>query len=85
MELSAVGFYYQLLPEYIDRMIAYLQEDDGLDQIVKSIVIHYYFAYLHPYFDGNGRMARLLQLWFLVRNGYTASLFIPFSAYITLY
>ena len=56
--------------------------DDGLDQVVKSIIIHYYFAYRHPYFDGNGRMARLLQLWYLVQIGYTSSLFIPFSAFI---
>ena len=63
-------------------MIDYVQKNDGLDQIIKSIVIHYYFAYLHPYFDGNGRMSRLLQLWYLVQKGYTSSLSIPFSAYI---
>jgi len=63
-------------------MIDYIYIDDGLDQVIKSIIIHYYFAYLHPYFDGNGRMARLLQFWYLVQIGYTSSLFIPFSAYI---
>jgi len=76
------GLNHQLLPQYIASMIDYIHRDDGLDQIIKSIVIHYYFAYLHPYFDGNGRMARLLQLWYLVQKGYTSSLFIPFSAYI---
>ena len=76
------GISYHLLPEYIVNMINYIHIDDGLDQIMKSIIIHYYFAYLHPYFDGNGRMARLLQLWYLVQIGYTSSLFIPFSAYI---
>lgn len=76
------GINYQLLPERIVEMIDYIHRDDGLDQVIKSIIIHYYFAYLHPYFDGNGRMARLLQLWYLVQIGYTSSLFIPFSAYI---
>ena len=76
------GISYHLLPEYIVNMINYIHIDDGLDQIMKSIIIHYYFAYLHPYFDGNGRMARLLQLWYLAQIGYTSSLFIPFSAYI---
>ena len=76
------GISYQLLPEYIVNMIEHIHLDDGLDQVIKSIIIHYYFAYLHPYFDGNGRMARLLQLWYLVQIGYTSSLFIPFSAYI---
>jgi len=81
-DIEHQGLKNQLLPEYIVNMIDYVQKDDGLDQIIKSIVIHYYFAYLHPYFDGNGRMSRLLQLWYLAQKGYTSSLFIPFSAYI---
>ena len=81
-DIEHQGISYQLLPEYIVNMIAYIHRDDGLDQIIKSIIVHYYFAYLHPYFDGNGRMSRLLQLWYLVQKGYTSSLFIPFSAYI---
>jgi len=76
------GLDHQQLPKYIGNMIEYIQCDDSLDQILKSIIIHYYFAYLHPYFDGNGRMSRLLQLWYLVQKGYTSSLFIPFSSYI---
>ena len=76
------GISYQLLPEYIVTMIDYIHSDDGLDQVIKSIILHYFFAYLHPYFDGNGRMSRLLQLWYLVQQGYTSSLFIPFSAFI---
>ncbi|AET70553.1 hypothetical protein Desor_5165 [Desulfosporosinus orientis DSM 765] len=81
-DIEHQGLKYQLLPEYIANMIDYMQKDDGLDHIIKSIVIHYYLAYLHPYFDGNGRMSRLLQLWYLVQKGYTSSLFIPFSVYI---
>ena len=40
------------------------------------------FAYYHPYFDGNGRTARLFHLWYLVQQGYPAALFTPFSRYI---
>ena len=32
----------------------------------KPVVIHFYIAFIHPYFDGNGRMARLVHLWFPV-------------------
>ena len=81
-DIKHQGLNYQLLPEYGAKMIDYLEKDEGLDQIIKSIIIHYYFAYLHPYFDGNGRMSRLVQLWYLVQKGYTSSLFIPFSSYI---
>ncbi|SDI01048.1 Fic family protein [Desulfosporosinus hippei] len=76
------GLSSQLLSQYMVNLIEYIRRDEGLDQVVKSIIIHYYLAYLHPYFDGNGRMARLIQLWYLVQIGYTSSLFIPFSAFI---
>jgi Uncharacterized conserved protein len=77
------GLHHEKLENYISSLISFIHDDDDkMDQILKSAVIHYYFAYLHPYFDGNGRMARLLQLWYLVQKGYTAALFIPFSAYV---
>ncbi len=76
------GLYWKLLPQYMDEFIKYINTDDELDQIVKSIIIHYYFAYMHPYFDGNGRMARLLQFWYLIQNGYSHVLYIPFSKFI---
>lgn len=77
------GIFHEALSAYVSDLIAFIHNDkDGIDQILKSAMIHYYFAYLHPYFDGNGRMARLLQLWYLVQKGYTATLFIPFSAYV---
>jgi len=76
------GINYRQLPEYVQNLIRFINTDDDLDQVVKSIIAHYYFAYLHPYFDGNGRMARLVQMWILLQKGYTSSLFVPFSAYI---
>ncbi|MDD2402438.1 MAG: Fic family protein [Clostridia bacterium] len=76
------GLSWKKIPKYMDDLINYINTNDDLDQVVKSIVIHYYFVYLHPYFDGNGRMARLLQLWYLVQMGYSQALFIPFSAFI---
>ena len=78
------GIHHEKLSACVSNLISFICDDSGkADQVLKSVVIHYYFAYLHPYFDGNGRMARLLQLWYLVQKGYTAALFIPFSAYIS--
>ena len=53
-----------------------------MNDLVKSAIIHFYVAFLHPYFDGNGRMARLLHLWYLVQNGYPSALFTAFSSLI---
>jgi Fic family protein len=50
--------------------------------VIKSIIIHFWFAYLHPFVDGNGRMARLLFYWFLIKNGYWAFSYLPISTII---
>ena len=42
----------------------------------------FYIAYIHPYSDGNGRIARLVHLWFLIQKGYQSTLFVPFSSKI---
>ncbi len=36
-------------------------------QIVKALAAHVYFAWIHPYGDGNGRMARLIEFTILLR------------------
>ena len=76
------GLPHALLPAYVNRLIDFINTDDGMDDILKSIIAHYYLVYLHPYFDGNGRTARLLQMWVLIQKGYTSSLFLPMSRYI---
>lgn len=38
--------------------------------IVKAVVAHLYFAWIHPFGDGNGRTARLLELQILLRAGF---------------
>ena len=37
----------------------FIHEDSDSNYLLKAALIHFYIAYLHPYFDGNGRMARL--------------------------
>ncbi len=40
--------------------------------VVKAVVAHVYFAWIHPYGDGNGRMARLIEQALLLRAGVPA-------------
>jgi Fic family protein len=39
------------------------------DQIIQAIVVHIYLAMIHPFGDGNGRTARLLEFYILLRAG----------------
>lgn len=41
--------------------------------VVKAVVAHVYFAWIHPYGDGNGRMARLIEQALLLRAGVPAA------------
>lgn len=41
--------------------------------IVKAIIAHLYFTWIHPFGDGNGRTARLLELKILLDNGVPAA------------
>src|SRR3989339_713432 len=45
-------------------------EDEFIHPIVKAIIVHFWLAYIHPFVDGNGRTARALFYWFLLKQGY---------------
>lgn len=70
------------LPQAMAQLVAFANADNDVDELHKAAILHFYLAYLHPYFDGNGRTARLLHLWYLVQRGYPSALFVPFSKYI---
>ena len=81
-EQSREGLPAQQLPDAMKRLVDFTNAKDGINELHKAAILHFAFAYYHPYFDGNGRTARLLHLWYLVQQGYPAALFTPFSRYI---
>lgn len=61
-----------LFPEraIIDAMTCALAilNDPDLPVLVRIPVFHYLFAYIHPFYDGNGRMDRFISSYFLAWN-----------------
>jgi Fic family protein len=51
------------------------------DPLVQALALHYHFAALHPFLDGNGRSARALEALMLQRVGLRDTLFIAMSNY----
>lgn len=49
------------------------------DPLVQALALHYHFAAIHPFLDGNGRTARVLEALMLQRAGLRDSLFIAMS------
>lgn len=57
----------------IKKLIDWVNEKNDarfIHPIIKASFIHFYFVYIHPFFDGNGRTARALFYYFLIKNGY---------------
>ncbi|MDH4239716.1 MAG: Fic family protein [Phycisphaerae bacterium] len=50
--------------------------------VVRSIILHFWLAYDHPFVDGNGRTARALFYWSMLRNGFWLFEFISISQII---
>ena len=76
------GLDYKKVPEFMKALIEFANAEDDINDLIKATIIHFYIAFVHPFFDGNGRMARLVHLWFLIQKGYQSALFIPFSSQI---
>ena len=53
----------------MNELISFIESDSMEDRIqTKAIIAHYMFENIHPYYDYNGRMGRLLHLWILINN-----------------
>ena len=69
------------LPELMDQWFSFREEETG-DLLIRSFVSHFYFVYLHPFCDGNGRMARILNASQLYHGGYKKMKSLPLSSAI---
>lgn len=49
------------------------------DTLIKACIAHWYFVYIHPFCDGNGRMARLLLSGLMYEEGYNNIFAVPIS------
>lgn len=69
----------------MSRLINYANDASDerfLHPIVKAIFLHFWIGYLHPFVDGNGRLARALFYWYLLRKNYWAFMYLPISLVI---
>jgi len=57
-------------------------DEDFIHPVVKAFIIHFYIVYVHPFFDGNGRSARALFYFYLLKNQYEFFKYFSISALI---
>ncbi len=59
------------IPELLKDVCHFFNEEDVfIHPIIKGIIIHFMIAWIHPFSDGNGRTARSLFYWYLLKKGY---------------
>ena len=52
---------YDLVPSLMKDLFKWLKNDEETPMLIKSCIFHYEFVFIHPFSDGNGRLARLWQ------------------------
>ncbi len=57
-------------------------EEPFIHPVVKAAMLHFWIGYVHPFVDGNGRTARALFYWYLLKNKYWLVEFLPISRII---
>jgi len=57
-------------------------DDDFIHPIIKGIIIHFMLAFIHPFVDGNGRTARSLVYWYMMKKGYWLTEYLSISRII---
>jgi Fic family protein len=71
------------LQERMERMCAFANApaDDGvfIHPVIRSILLHFWLGYDHPFEDGNGRTARLLFYWSMRKHGYWLTEYLSIS------
>ena len=55
--------------EFVSELIDFAN-DSEVDILIRSAIFHHRFVWIHPFFDGNGRTARLLLNLILMKSGF---------------
>ncbi len=69
------------LEQRMVQLCTFANETDGpfVHPVIRSIILHFMIGYDHPFIDGNGRTARALFYWSMLRHGYWLAEFISIS------
>jgi Fic family protein len=72
----------QFVEAELPKLIAFANGEDNslfIHPLIKAIMLHFWIGLLHPFEDGNGRLARILFYWSMLRQGYWAFSYLSLS------
>lgn len=74
-----------LLPQFAMDLCEYFNDSNAVPYvhpIIRGIIIHFMVGYFHPFVDGNGRTARALFYWYMLKEGYWMTEYLSISRVI---
>ena len=70
------------LPSRLEQLCGFANGETGegfLHPVVHAVLIHFWVGYDHPFVDGNGRTARVLFYWLMLKSGYWLAQYVSIS------
>lgn len=76
---------YEEIPIFMEDLTRFFNESKSpvfIHPIIRGIIIHFMIGYMHPFVDGNGRTARALFYWYMLKQNYWLTEFLSISRII---
>lgn len=70
------------ISQEMERFLLWIEQDQGLDPVLKAAIAHFWFVTIHPFEDGNGRIGRAIGDLLLARSDGMAERFYSLSSQI---
>jgi Fic family protein len=76
---------FQEIPEFVESLCDFFNNDNPrtfIHPIIRGIIVHFMLAFMHPFADGNGRTARALFYWYMLKEKYWLTEYMSISRVI---
>ncbi|MDD3077531.1 MAG: Fic family protein [Paludibacter sp.] len=76
---------FSSIPDFVHELCLFFNTETDevfIHPIIKAVLIHFMIAYVHPFTDGNGRTARALFYWYMLKQGYWLTEYLSISRII---
>ena len=70
------------IPEYMSDLERFINAEQDIDPLICMALIHHQFETIHPFYDGNGRTGRIINILYLVLSGLLDTPILYLSRYI---
>lgn len=72
----------EVVEELMGQLEQYIHEDTSIDPLIKMALIHHQFESIHPFYDGNGRTGRIVNILYIVKEKLLDTPILYLSGYI---